>query len=188
MTIFYSASTSGFYDTEIHTSIPSDSVEITKEEHNALLEDQSKGRVICVGADGRPTTKLPDKPDLPTYKRAAKNKIDDARKDTEEKGLSYEFPDGVTDVIQMRGNRDLLNVSSMVTSAQLLKASGFTGKIPFQAESNDTHEMSADELIAMGLAVSSYVQTLYAKAWPIKAAIDAAVDYDAVDAVAVWPE
>jgi hypothetical protein len=188
MTLFYSPSNAGFYDDEIHTTIPSDGVEITKSEHTALLTAQSEGRVICVGEDGKPTTKLPDKPDLPTYKRQAKDKIDGIRKDTEEKGLTYVFPDEVTDVIQLRNNRDLLNVSSMVTSAQLLKASGFTGTMKFQAESNTTHEMTADELITMGLEVGFYIQSLYTKAWPIKAAIDAAADYDEVDALAVWPE
>lgn len=187
MTLFYSPSKAGFYDDEIHTTIPSDGVVITREEHSALLTAQSEGRVICMGEDGKPTTKLPDKPALPDYKRAAKDKIDGIRKDTEEAGLLYEFPD-VEDVIQMRNTRDLLNISSMVTSAQLLKASGFTGKIPFQAESNDTHQLTADEIIVMGLAVSAHIQSLYAKAWPIKAAIDAATTYDEVDELAVWPE
>jgi len=187
MTLYYSASKSGFYDDEIHTTIPADSVEITREEHQALLTAQSEGQVICAGEGGRPTAKFPDKPALPEYKRAAKDKIDGIRKDTEEAGLLYEFPD-TEDVIQMRNTRDLLNIASMVTSAQLLKSSGFTGKIPFQAESNQTHELTADEIITMGLAVSSYIQSLYAKAWPIKAAIDEAEDYDEVDAAAVWPE
>lgn len=187
MTIFYSASTGGFYDDEINSAIPSDSLVITSEEHRDLLQGQSDGRIICTGADGKPTTKLPDKPDLPTYKRIAKDKIDFLRKEMEEKGLSYDFPEG-KDVVQLRDNRDLLNVSSMVTSAQLLKASGYTGNIPFQAESNVTHQLTSDEIISMGLAVSAYIQSLYAQAWPIKASIDAAVDYDAVDVLTVWPE
>lgn len=187
MTLYYSPSNVGFYDDEIHTSIPADSVKITPAEHATLLTEQSEGRVICMGTDGRPTTKLPDKPDLPAYKRIAKDKIDSFRKDAEEKGMHYAFPEG-DDVVQLRNNRDLLNVSSMVTSAQLLKASGYTGEIPFQAESNTTHQLTADQIVTMGLAVSSYIQSLYAKAWPIKAAIDAAADYDAVDALTTWPE
>lgn len=188
MTLFYSPSKFGFYDDEIHTTIPSDCVEITKAEHTALLTAQSEGRVICVGTDGRPTTKLPDKPDLDTYKKSARAKIDTARKDAEEAGMPYVFPDDVSDVVQLRNTRDLLNVSSMVTSAQLLKATGYTGKMLFQAESNTTHEMTPDEMISMGLSVASFIQSLYTVAWPIKAAIDAAADHDEVDALAVWPE
>src|SRR5438128_1984505 len=155
MTLYYSASTSGFYDDEIHTTIPSDAVVITKEEHTALLTAQSEGQIICTGTDGRPTTKLPDRIDLPTYKRQAKDKIDAFRKEHETAGMSYVFPDSVTDIVQLRDDRDLLNISSLVTSANLLKVSGYTGKIPFQALSDDTHEMSPDELIAMGLAVAA---------------------------------
>lgn len=188
MTLYYSPSNCGFYDSEINSLIPGDSVEITKEEHSTLLSAQSEGRVICVGEDGTPTTKLRDRPDLASYQRSAKNKIDDLRREKEQLGLRYVFPDEAIDTIQLRNNRDLLNISSIVTSAQLLKASGTEGTIPFQAESNETHDMTADEVIVMGLAVSSYIQSLYAKAWPIKAAIDAAVDYDEVDALTQWPE
>ncbi len=187
MTIYYSKSTAGFYDSNINTVIPGDSVEITSEEHIALLTAQSEGKVITVGSDGKPVATDPPKVSLDEYKTLAKAKIDVDRKATEEAGLSYVFPDGDTDVVQMRNTRDLLNVSSLVTSSQILKASGFTGTIPFQGESNNTHEMTADQVITMGLATSAYIQTLYAKAWPIKAAIDAAADYDAVDTVAVWP-
>ncbi len=188
MTLYYSASNAGFYDDEIHTTIPSDGVQITRVEHMALLTSQSEGKVICLGSDGKPTTKTPDLPALEVYKRQARNKIDDFRGEEEKVGMTYTFPDDVVDVVQLRDTRDLVNISSMVTSAQLLKASGFTGSIPFQALSNDTHQMTADQIIAMGLAVSAYIQSLYAKAWPIKAAIDAAADHDEVDALAVWPE
>lgn len=45
--MFYSASTNGFYDTEIHgDKMPEDVIEITKDEHKALLDGQSKGKVI----------------------------------------------------------------------------------------------------------------------------------------------
>lgn len=188
MTLYYSASNNGFYDSDIHSVIPGDSVTITSAEHTALLDAQSAGQVICVGDNGRPTTKAPDRPDLATYKRRAREAIDAFRKDEEERGLTYVFPDEITDVVQLRGTRDLLNISSMVTSAQLLKASGFTGELPFQAESNTTHQMTADQIIEMGLAVSSYIQSLYAKAWPIKAAIDEADTHDEVDSLIIWPE
>lgn len=188
MTLYYSASTTGFYDDGLNINIPSDSVVITQEEHTALLSSQSEGRVICVGPDGRPTTKLPDRQPLDEYKRTAKDKINDLRTAEEQKGFSYLFPDGVQDVVQLRDTRDLINMSSMVTSARILKDSGYTGTLPFQALSNNTHKMTPDEMVAMGLACSSYIQSLYAKAWPIKAEIDEAGDYDAVDALVVWPE
>lgn len=61
--MFFSASTGGFYSREIHgDNIPPDAVEITTEEHAALLDGQSQGKVIAADADGRPV--LQDPPPL----------------------------------------------------------------------------------------------------------------------------
>ena len=47
MTIFYSLSSKGFYDSGIHgNDIPNDSVEISTEYYNSLMEGQSSGRRI----------------------------------------------------------------------------------------------------------------------------------------------
>jgi hypothetical protein len=60
---FYSASTSGFYTTEVHgTGIPADAVEVSIEEHEALMQGQSEGKDICAGADGRPALVDPPPP------------------------------------------------------------------------------------------------------------------------------
>lgn len=53
--MFYSKTTGGFYDSAIHgDNIPADAVEITKEEHQALINGQSTGKRIVADADGRP--------------------------------------------------------------------------------------------------------------------------------------
>lgn len=53
--MFYSKSTGGFYVAEIHgDNIPPDAVEITTDEHAALLAGQSAGKLIRADADGRP--------------------------------------------------------------------------------------------------------------------------------------
>ncbi len=58
--MFYSKSTSGFYDTAIHgDNIPADAVEITKAEHTALLAGQSEGKRIVPGAGGVPVLQEP---------------------------------------------------------------------------------------------------------------------------------
>lgn len=57
----YSKSTGGFYDAAIHgNNIPADAVEITAEEHAALLEGQSNGKRIVADAGGYPV--LADQP------------------------------------------------------------------------------------------------------------------------------
>jgi hypothetical protein len=53
--MFYSRSTRGFYDTEIHgTNIPNDAVEITIEQYRALLEAQAQGQEIFPDNNGYP--------------------------------------------------------------------------------------------------------------------------------------
>jgi hypothetical protein len=57
MTIYYSPSTNGFYDTDFaEYNLPSDVVEITKDEHQAIFEQQAAGKVIKSGLDKKPTT------------------------------------------------------------------------------------------------------------------------------------
>lgn len=51
MAIFTSKSTQGFYDSDIHSVMPDDAVEITREEHRALLAGQSEGRIIYWSED-----------------------------------------------------------------------------------------------------------------------------------------
>ena len=61
--MFYSASNNGFYTTEIHSdNIPADAVEITVEEHQALLEGQSQGKLIVADESGRPILQDPPPP------------------------------------------------------------------------------------------------------------------------------
>lgn len=53
--MFYSKSTGGFYSTDIHgDNMPSDVVEITDEQHQALLDGQSQGKLISADKKGNP--------------------------------------------------------------------------------------------------------------------------------------
>lgn len=185
MTLYYNAKTGGFYDTEIHEYIPEGSVEITQAEHSTLLVGQSQGKVIVPDRDGRPVAKLPAGPSLSEYKVIARSKIDARRNEEEAKGLHHTFPNGVSDVIQLRNTRDFLNIQALVTRAQMLQSTPGV-KIPFQAESNTTHLMSPDEVLTMGVAVSEYCSWLYMRAWELKSAVDAAETKAQVDQVGTW--
>src|SRR5690554_1861716 len=64
--MFYSAKTGGFYAREIHgDNIPEGAVEITPEQHAALLQGQSDGKVIAADENGCPV--LIDPPPAPPY-------------------------------------------------------------------------------------------------------------------------
>lgn len=61
--VIYSPTTGGFYAREIHgDNIPEDAVEITTEDHAALIEGQSQGKRIVADANGFPILIDPPKP------------------------------------------------------------------------------------------------------------------------------
>lgn len=59
MALYYSASTPGFFDDAIHTSIPNDAAAITPARHRALLAAQAEGATIVAGPEGRPLIHRP---------------------------------------------------------------------------------------------------------------------------------
>lgn len=60
MGIHYSASTGGFYDSNIHKIIPDDAVSISNALHAELLAGQSQGSRIVQGEGGAPVLQSPD--------------------------------------------------------------------------------------------------------------------------------
>ena len=64
MTLYYSQSSGGFYDDQIHSRLPEDAVAISPEQHAALLSGQSAGQVIMPGKDGKPV--LAEQPPCPS--------------------------------------------------------------------------------------------------------------------------
>jgi len=58
MTLYYSASTHGFYDDKIHPAnkIPDDVILITSDHHKSLLDQQASGKMISADCDGNPIT------------------------------------------------------------------------------------------------------------------------------------
>ena len=61
--MYYSKSTGGFYDTAIHgDNIPADAVEITQQQHAALLQGQSEGKLIAADENGYPILQDPPQP------------------------------------------------------------------------------------------------------------------------------
>lgn len=62
--LFYSKSTGGFYDSELHApeQIPADAVEISREEHAALMAAQYAGKAITGDDEGKPVAIDPPGP------------------------------------------------------------------------------------------------------------------------------
>ena len=71
--MFYSASTGGFYCTEIHgDNMPTGVVEITTEQHTALINGQMDGKIIKADDNGFPTltVHVPTQEDLESTERS----------------------------------------------------------------------------------------------------------------------
>lgn len=67
MAYFYSPMTEGFYTTEVHGgNMPDDVVQLTDQEHAALIDGQSAGMEIKAASNGKPVLKkrkpLPPQP------------------------------------------------------------------------------------------------------------------------------
>lgn len=71
MTLYFSAANSGFFDSAIHTAVPTDAVEISQAEHAALLSAEADGMAIIADMTGRPLcTDRPAPPLAETQARA----------------------------------------------------------------------------------------------------------------------
>lgn len=57
MTMYFSKSTTGFYDSNIHKVMPEDAVEISSEYYQILLEGQSEGKEITHTNSDQPVLK-----------------------------------------------------------------------------------------------------------------------------------
>lgn len=89
----YAPSTGAFYAPEIHgASIPDDAVNITPDEHEALLAAQASGKRITPGANGRPVAQDPPPPPAPTPEqiRAALTDAVDAHLNAAAQALGYD--------------------------------------------------------------------------------------------------
>lgn len=87
--MFYSASNKGFYDRSIHGSnIPADAIEITAEQHAALLEGQASGQCIDCDGNGLPCLCDPPAPSTETLLERCKTKAKQLLQETDWSQLS----------------------------------------------------------------------------------------------------
>lgn len=76
MSMFYSATSNGFYDSEIHSELPTDAIEITTDVHELLLIGQASGKVISADSDGKPVLTDPPEPTTDQLELSVRTKRD----------------------------------------------------------------------------------------------------------------
>jgi hypothetical protein len=108
--LYYSKSTSGFYDTDFHKNykIPHDAVQITKEQYDLLMEGQAKGYSIQ-SVDSLPTlVQLPITPENSAEQERLWRNSELTRADIELYKVQDSDPNAVGTVSQWREYRRAL--------------------------------------------------------------------------------
>lgn len=83
---YYSPSTGGMYDSEVHSAIPADVVMLTDEEY-----DQLKGQVVIPGPGGRPILGDPDLAAPMTLDQVLSHRLSAYRAESDQMKLEAEY-------------------------------------------------------------------------------------------------
>lgn len=85
MTLFFSGATGAFYDDGLWSAdLPADVVEVTPQDHAALMAAVSMGKILHAGPNGAPVAVDPPSPSMETLAALARR-----RRDVEIAGLRY---------------------------------------------------------------------------------------------------
>lgn len=107
-------------------------------------------------------------------------------------GKPHRFPDGTTGTVQMRHERDSVNVNAVATTGTALMAAGINDTVVFRDAEDVTHKLTGVEAVEFGLAVMQWVSAHYTAAWAHKDAIKvmqvAGEDISAYDFSQGWPQ
>lgn len=128
---------------------------------------------------------------------AAKHVEIDALRDSKiPDGVPYNFPDNITGTIQMRRDRDIINVLGTTLAGLIYHIQGNSGaELPFKDEENEDHTLNPLEAITMGMSALSGYVSIYLAAWAHKREIKALVEggatiaqVESYDITTGWPE
>ncbi len=108
------------------------------------------------------------------------------------RGKPHTFADGTTGTVQLRHERDSVNINAVATAGTALVAAGSNGTVAFRDAEDVTHTLTGAEAVQFGLAVMQWVSAHYAAAWAHKDAIKAlqaaGEDITGYDLSQGWPE
>ncbi|WP_237673684.1 DUF4376 domain-containing protein [Vreelandella profundi] len=189
MTIFYSAETNGFYDSQLFGTptdplagtLPGDVVEISDELHQRLLTGELN-KHLAADESGYPV--LVDNPPDSIEKLAEqkRNELDRARDNAFAAGLAYEI-NGEPDVVQTRP-QDQINLLGLSAQAQrLIAADQPEATLTFRGLQNVNRELTASEIDTLTLAALGHIESIYQKSWQLKDQLDAALKAENREAI-----
>lgn len=165
MTLYFSKSTKGFYNSDIHTTLPTDAVEITVDEYQILLDGQSQGLQISFPSSGKPSlVESSSLLSLIETKEKRKAFINSERNRVINEGM--EFEGNVFDIDDV----SLSRISSVITAVNVSVPlpEGFT----WRSKDNQNVPMDSTKLITFGATALGYFSSIMQKSWALKDLID----------------
>lgn len=184
MTTYYSASTSGFYFVEIHgENIPADCVEITDEEHAAMLEGQSQKRRIVADKDGKPI--LADRPVLDPAEVLAQAKTSGLSRLSDYAKAKRALIAGTSDDGEIAGWSNKLRIAQAIGSDAGTggEIAAFQTEIDARGISGETLDVFCQKVIKNAAFFTQAVALIDGLKRKAQDAVNAATDADEVAAV-----
>lgn len=185
--MFYAKSTGGFYDRAMHgDNIPTDAVEITIEEHAALIDGQSNGKRIVSDADGKPVLADPPAPTTAEIWERIKAKRDTIKEGGAKAGTKWYHSDEASRTQYI----------GLLRMADAAVAAGGSGSTTLQYSGQDIQwktmdgtfiKMTVQRANDVFAAVSGLDFAAFGVAETHKAAMEAAADPATYDFSTGWP-
>ena len=172
--MLYSKTTGGFYSRAIHgDNIPADAVEITADEHSALLEGQSQGKLIQADANGHPVLVDPPNPTPAEIWKRIKARRDAVKAGGVKVGAKWFHTDESSRIQHMALN---------------MMGSGIPSNLQWKTMDGTFVTMTQTLAGQVFQAVATLDMTAFAKAEEHRVAMEAAADPAAYDFSAGWPQ
>lgn len=162
----------GFYVESLHKNIPVPNIEITKEQHKNYF-NQPYYKVIndeLVFA-GKPEVELAE------LKAAKWQKIKTTRDQKEQAGLPYMGKILDSDALSIQ------RITTAVQAAQMAVSLQQEFSVNWTTQDNSILVMTAQDVLAIPLALAKYSDSLHAKARSLREKIDKAATQEEVDAI-----
>ena len=114
--------------------------------------------------------------------------IDAIRDDKIKNGVTFTFPGDVAGSIQTRSDADFRNITGF--SAAGLALTGQPAVLQFRDQEDRVHELTPQQAVELGLAVTQAVSAIYQVAWAHKdalAALQSRQEIESYDITVGWP-
>jgi len=168
----------GFYPPEYHADYPAENcVEVTQERRDRLWEEMQEHRMCYDPVTGDFVPYVPPAPTLEQLKERKRAEIAATRYEAETRGITVNSVSVATD-------RDS---QSLLTAAALSAFMDSTYTVEWKMTDGTFATLTAEQIIAIGRAVSAHVETCFSREKTLYAQVDAAQSAEDVAAI-TWPD